>query len=99
MTDDDVGELTLVSPPRLTLRLVLGDLPPDVGAGRPVASHLGDVHDVEDRVHISVAADVEAVSVGRSVAFAGRHCDGRRSTPAGEVRLGGKPASVADLDQ
>src|SRR4051794_22021551 len=98
MSDDHVGKVALVAASGGPLRLVSIDLAGDVGLCRRVASDLGDVHVVEDGVHGPVAAEVEPVSSGWSVALSGRHGDGGRSTPPSKLCFGGESAGVADLD-
>jgi hypothetical protein len=48
---------------------------------------------------LSAAAQVEAVTGGRAVAFTGGQGDGRGSAPAGELGFAAEAGRVADLDQ
>jgi hypothetical protein len=97
--DDDVGEVPFVGATGLPLGLVFGTLAVDVVAGGRIAADLGDVHQVQDRVHLPVAGQVEAVVGGRLVALAGGHRHRRCPAPTGELRLGGEAGGVAHLDQ
>src|SRR5881628_1435493 len=78
---------------------VLADLSGHEGASGLVTADLGDVHDVQNRVDLAVAADVEPVATCPTVALAGG--DGQRSgtAPAGELGLGAEPARVSDFNQ
>ena len=71
VSDDHVGELTFVAATGCALGLVPLGLAGQVGLRRRMAAGLGDVHAVEDRVHGTVAAEVETVSSGWPVTFAG----------------------------
>jgi hypothetical protein len=50
-----------------------------------VTPSLSDVDDVQDRVDRAVSTEVESMSSGGAVPFAGGHRDRRYSTPAGEL--------------
>ena len=89
--NDDVGELSLVASARLPLTLVLQYFSRQILLGRWVATSLSDVDDVQDRIDRPVPAQVESMSSGWAVPFAGGHRDRRYSTPAGELRFAGEP--------
>jgi hypothetical protein len=97
--DDDVGQVSLVGAAGFPLGLVLGALAVDVVAGRWMAADLGAVPQVQHRVHLPVAGQVESVVGRRLVALARGHCHRRCPAPAGELGLGGEAGGVADLDQ
>lgn len=62
--DYDVGKMPFVGAAGFPLGLMLGTLAVDVVAGGRIAADLGDVHQVQDGVHLPVAGQVEAVVVG-----------------------------------
>ncbi|WTG14303.1 hypothetical protein OHA59_46535 [Streptomyces sp. NBC_01589] len=99
MPDDHVGELALVGPSSGALRLVLADLLGHEGTGWFMATDLGHVHDVEDRIDGAVSADIEPVTPGSAVAFAGRDRQWGGSAPSRELRLRSETARVSDLDE
>jgi len=97
--NDDVGELSLVALARLPLTLVLENLSCHVLLGRRVTTSLSDVDDVKDRVDRAVPAQVESMSSGWAVPFAGGDRDRRYSTPPCELCFAREPVRVSDLDE
>ena len=68
--DDNVGQVPFVGAAGLSLGLVLGAFAVDVVASGRIAADLGDVHQVQDRIHLPVAGQVEPVMDGRLVTLA-----------------------------
>jgi len=64
VSDDYVGELAFVVAARATFGLVSVALSGHVGLRGWVTADLGDVDDMQDRVHPTVATAVESVSAG-----------------------------------
>ena len=68
-SDDSVGEVAFVGSARFAPGLAFGDFAVDAAAGLVDVALLGDAGDVEHAVDPPVAAEVEAMPDGLTVAF------------------------------
>ena len=97
--NDDVGELSFVASARFPFAFILPNLSCQILFSRWVTTSLSNVDDVQDRVDCAVPTQIESMSSGWAMPFAGGHCDRCYSTPAGELGFAGEPVWVSDLDE